>query len=135
MGRRTGSRNTGYFFRAGRGWFTQVTDPVTAKVRMVALKDERGEPLRSKAVPVADRKAARERSLAGLPSPANEATVTVLEVCNAYLAKAKDAGAAKTYNDRADTLFDFCHGYPPRFRQGAPPLPATEFTRAMLTWQ
>jgi hypothetical protein len=78
---------------------------------MVALKDERGEPLRSKAVPVADRKAARERSLAGLPSPANEATVSVLEVGDAYLAKAKDAGGAKTYNDRADTLFDFCQGY------------------------
>jgi hypothetical protein len=43
--------------------------------------------------------------------------VTIEQVCLAYLANAKMTGSPKTYIDRADTLFDFCYGLPPRFRR------------------
>lgn len=113
MGRRTGSRNLGYFYRAGRGWYTQIDR------RFVALTDDGGNPLRSKSTPVADLKAAHRRIVAAPDGAANEAlgSATILEICEAYLAKVEGEGAAKTYNDRADTLFDFCYGLPPRFRQ------------------
>lgn len=115
MGRRTGSRNLGYFYRTGRGWYTQIGP------RFIALTDENGEPLRSKSAPVADLKAAHRRIVAAPDGAANEApdSATVLDVCDAYLAKVEGEGATKTYNDRADTLFDFCYGLPPRFRQKA----------------
>jgi hypothetical protein len=108
MGRHKGSTNRGYFYRAGRGWFSQSDG------RMIALRDDKGEPLRSKATPVAELRAALRRVEAA-PAP-NGNGVTILEVCDAYLAKAKDDGADKTYQDRSDTLFDFCFGLPPRFR-------------------
>jgi integrase len=48
---------------------------------------------------------------------------TVLEVCRAYLAKAREQnGENKTFKDRLESLFDFCFGLPARFRtkQGEP---------------
>jgi integrase len=87
---------------------------------MVALQDDLGNPLKSKTTPVADLKAAHRRIVASGPPAANEVAngTTVIDVCDAYLAKVEGDGATKTYNDRADTLFDFCHGLPPRFRSG-----------------
>jgi integrase len=40
----------------------------------------------------------------------------LLDVCIAYLEYAKKNGAEKTHFDRADTLFDFCFGLPPEYR-------------------
>jgi hypothetical protein len=84
---------------------------------MIALRDENGEPLRSKSTPVADLKAALKRIIIAAPARSVN-SVTVREVCYAYLAKVKDDGAMKTYKDRGDTLFDFCTGLPPKFRKG-----------------
>jgi integrase len=129
MGRRVGSRNAGYFYRSGRGWYAQVAEPVLddsgrpqmdakgkplVKRRPVALRDDTGEPLRSKSTPVAELKAALRRISDAPVQPVN--SVTVSEVCDAYLAKVLDDGATATYKARGDTLFDFCYGLPPRFR-------------------
>jgi integrase len=108
MGRKPGSRNVGYFFRANRGWYVKHDG------RFIALIGDDGEPLRSKATPVAAIKAARDRIIAAPAEPVN--SVTVAEVCDAYLAKVKADGADATFKARGDTLFDFCHGLPPRFR-------------------
>lgn len=141
MGRPTGSRNKGYFYRAGRGWYSQVAEvqtdgdgnplldgegkPVT-KVRMIALVGLDGKPLRNKSTPAADLKAAHRRIVAAPAEAANTDPgegVTLLEVCDAYLAKVKDDGALTTYKARGDILYDFCYGLPARFRKGGTPTP------------
>ena len=55
--------------------------------------------------------------------------MTLIEVCQHYLANTKANGAAKTYHDRADTLFDLCFGMPPEFRNKKTDNPP-KFTRA-----
>jgi hypothetical protein len=114
MGRRTGSRNVGYFFRKGRGWFIQING------RMIALRDATVEPLRSRSTPASEIKAARKREhdriIAGSNGAVNGSTVTVEEVSTSYLDKAKESrGENKTYTNRRRSLYDFCYGFPPRF--------------------
>jgi integrase len=112
-GRKKGGHNRGFFYRKGRGWY------VTEGSRMVPLRYENGEPIKDQAADERDVKDAHARWLLDRqvkPETAAESTVTVLEVCKAYLKDAKANGAAKTYEDRADTLFDLCFGVPPAFR-------------------
>jgi integrase len=128
MGRPTGSRNRGYFYRAGRGWYTQISEPLLdengqprqdakgkplTKPRFIALRDDNGQPLRIKATPIADVKAAYQRIVANPDGSENGEGVTVQEVCDAYLNNIADGAS---YKLRRDILFDFCTGYPPRFR-------------------
>lgn len=112
-GRRKGSRNKGYFYRKGRGWY------VKAGSQFIALTGENGERLRDRDTPEADVKAAYARYQLDKPGTKNlvpAGTATVMEVCVAYLAKAKEEkGENKTFSDRAETLFDFCFGLPARF--------------------
>jgi integrase len=114
-GRKRGSRNKGYFYRAGRGWSAK-----TKAGKFKRLKDENGKPLTDPNLPEAVVKLAHARFL--LTAPAQSATgsgVTLLEVCDSYLAYARHNGAAaNTVECRADTLFDLCFGLPPRFRPG-----------------
>ena len=112
MGRQPGSRNRGYFYRAGRGWFTKIDGS------FVALTDPEGERIRSKSTPIAEVKAAYARIIAAPVEPVNSPAegTTVQDVCNAYLDQAKAEGSGKTYGIRADALFDFCYGFPARFR-------------------
>jgi hypothetical protein len=70
--------------------------------------------LRSKTTPVSQIKAVRDRIIPRLAAPVN--SVTVVEVCDAYLSKVKTDGADVTYKAHGDTLFDFCYGLSPRFR-------------------
>ena len=127
MARPTGSRNVGYFFRQGRGWYTQIAEPAIdesgaprldargkplVKRRFQALTDDNGKPLRSKATPRAEVKAAYQRATRG-PVVAVDG-VTVQEVCDAYLSKIRDD--ATTYAMRRDILFDFCTGFAPSHR-------------------
>jgi len=114
-GRRVGTRNRGYFYRAGRGWFTKING------RFVPLEFENGDRMPSDNTPLAEVKAAYHRLMANKGEPItidapDVCPVTVLEVCAAYLAKAEADGAKKTHHDRADTLFDLCFGLPPEFR-------------------
>lgn len=116
-GRRVGTRNRGYFYRTGRGWYSKING------RFVPLTFENGERMPSESTPITEVKAAYYRLMANGEeatavdaNAAPECPVTVLEVCTAYLSKAKNDGAAKTHHDRADTLFDFCFGLRPEFR-------------------
>ncbi len=114
-GRKKGGRNRGYFYRKGRGWYA-----IDGK-RFVPLLTEDGERLTSAAVSQDEVRDAYARWRTGQAEPVQtesepECTVTVLEVCQAYLANAGAVGAAKTHFDRADTLFEFCFGIPPKFR-------------------
>ncbi len=117
-GRRKGSRNKGFFYRDKRGWVMKVG------TRFVPLLDEQGNRLRDKVTPkevieaAYDRlkarvKAEAEAKLSGVKLPD---TVTILDVCMLYLVKAEHEDSAKTFKDRADTLYDFCTGLPARFR-------------------
>lgn len=99
--------------------------------RFIALIGDDGEALRSKATPVAAIKAARDRIIAAPVEPVN--SVTVAEICDAYLAKVKADGADATLKARGDTLFDFCHGLPPRFR-GKIAKPCDYIHRATALW-
>ncbi|MFN0244175.1 MAG: hypothetical protein ACKVWV_14900, partial [Planctomycetota bacterium] len=116
-GRRKGSRNRGYFYRTGRGWFAKDAG------RFIPLADSEGGRLRDRTCPaetVQDayarfRLEKRQREEAELVKPA-ATDATVLDVCLAYLAKAKQDGAEATYRSRCDTLFDFCFGLAPKFR-------------------
>ncbi len=116
-GRKTGSRNRGFFYRPNRGWFTK-----DAQGKFVALLDESGERLRgpndSAGAKAASLAYARYRVLAkAAPAEVAEPCATVLEVCRAYLDKAKEQnGENKTFKDRLETLFDFAYGIPARFR-------------------
>jgi hypothetical protein len=92
MGRQPGSRNRGYFYRAGHGWFTKIDGS------FVALTDPEGERIRSKATPIAEIKAAYARIIAAPVEPVNSPAegTTIQDVCNA-LDQAKAEGSGKTY--------------------------------------
>ena len=117
-GRKHGSKTKGYYFRKGRGWYALSAG------RSVQLLGTTGLPLKD--ARLADR-TVREayarwlvdqqqaRQAAG-DAIIEDKTVTVLQVCHAYLANVKATGAAGTYVARADTLFDFCFGIPPEGR-------------------
>ncbi|HEY2761237.1 MAG TPA: hypothetical protein VGI75_10850, partial [Pirellulales bacterium] len=113
-GRKTGSKNVGYFYRAGRGWYTKKQG------QFFALTDDRGEKLRDPKATARVIKNAYHNWLKTNPfknADADTSDITVIEVCNAYLAEVEANGAEQTFSRRADTLFDFCFGLPARFRE------------------
>ncbi len=111
IGRTKGSRNRGYFYRSGRGWYTKEQG------RFIPLLYEEGDRIKDPKVDEQIVKEAHARHvLARQKKKEKESTITTLEVCQAYLENAKATGAEKTHHDRADTLFDFCFGLPPEYR-------------------
>lgn len=116
MGRRRGSRNKGFYYVKNRGWATEIEG------RRVFLLNENGDRMREKNTPTADVKAAYLRAISGQDVEEPEDSVTVLDICQASLAKVEDDGAPSTYEARQRTLFDFCFGLPSRFipREGNP---------------
>ncbi|MAT70083.1 MAG: hypothetical protein CMJ58_11245 [Planctomycetaceae bacterium] len=118
-GRKKGSRNLGFFYRRGRGWCA------TEGKRSAPLRDADGQPLREKNIPTKVVSEAYARYLheksqkTAQPQSKSESSppVTVLQVCQAYLANAKATGAQGTHECRADTLFDLCFGLPAGFRE------------------
>jgi hypothetical protein len=87
IGRRKGSRNKGFFYRNGRGWYSKDGS------QFVPLTHENGERLRDRNT--ADdvvKEAHRRWEVSRKQKPAPRNLVTVEQVCNAYLSKAeKDA--------------------------------------------
>jgi integrase len=112
-GRREGSRNKGYFYRTGRGWFTKDQSG-----GFVPLVGEDGQRLKDKSLKDSVVKLAHARYLTTEKTKqAAKGQVTVLEVCNAYLESIKrEGGAANTLESRSDTLYDFCTGLPAMWR-------------------
>ena len=104
-GRPKGSRNRGYFYRDSRGWFTKDTAG-----RFVPLADEDGEQLRDQHTPESAIKLAYARYLTSQKPKPSANGVTLLEVCDRYLAFAEKTAAATTIDCRRRTLFDLCYG-------------------------
>ncbi|MEX1039741.1 MAG: hypothetical protein WDZ51_03865 [Pirellulaceae bacterium] len=105
IGRRKGSRNKGYFYRRGRGWFAKDNGG-----RFIALTNEAGERLKAKDTPETVVKEAHARFLLSTPERTSE--MTFQELSEHYLAHAKRTnGADATQNIRAAMLFDFSTGY------------------------
>lgn len=127
MGRNKSGHNKGYFYRSNRGWYTLVDG------KFVALEYENGDRMRTKNTPAAELRAAYLRantSPALEPEPSD--SVTVGEVCTAYLDQVQATGAKSTLVARRDTLFDFCFGLPARFlvrEEGKPALKPTASDR------
>ena len=122
IGRSKGRGTKGYFYRAGRGWFTK------ADGRFIPLTDEAGERFRERKVSEDRLKDASARVRVSLREA--EASVRsetqrdaqVGEVCRDYLNHLKvqadlpsKQGIARTYLDRGRTLFDFCYGLPAKY--------------------
>jgi integrase len=116
-GRRKGSRNRGYYFIKDRGWVAKVNG------RRVPLEYPNGDRMRDERTPPADIKAAYFRLMSTPTDQVETTDVSVLQVCNAYLATVEDSGAKSTLVVRENTLFDFCFGLPSRFvrRNGKEP--------------
>ncbi|WP_425616689.1 tyrosine-type recombinase/integrase [Anatilimnocola sp. NA78] len=114
-GRVKGSRNKGYFFRKGRGWFSK-----NAAGKFVPLKDESGALLRNENTPELQIKQAYARHTLSSPQTQTAASgVTVEEVCSYYIQRAERESRSTTVEKRADTLFDLCYGLSPRWRETA----------------
>ena len=115
-GRRKGSRNVGYWFRSGRGWY------VSDNGRAVRLCDPTGNHIRDRAS-TKDAREAYARHLLGrqrqavLESGGDQ--TPIMECCRVYLDYVKRYDADSTYQLRANFLFDFCTGFPARFRDKA----------------
>ena len=117
MVRKKGSRNRGYWYRAERGW------GVTEDGRFLPLRDDKGKPIK-------DRAAKEEAKVAYaaylLTKP--KSGVTVREVCSSYL----DTIKGSTFDMRVGILYDFCSGFPARFR-GRNPSRVNDSTAVMET--
>lgn len=108
VGRPLNSKNTGYFFRTGRGWYANE-----GKTK-VPLRDANGAAIKDKA---ASQKTLRDALLRHLNTKAAQGTTdtrTVQECCDLYIASVKNAS---TLLLRGGALFDFCTGLPASFWQ------------------
>ena len=112
-GRRRGSRNKGYFWRAARSiWCANDGG------RFVPLTDENGERLRDRNCPPAVLKAAYARFELSRPKAGSSSAMTLWELSQAYLAHIeRTKGAAATLEARADVLFDLCTGFGRKWRK------------------
>jgi integrase len=122
-GRKRGKHNKGYHYRRGRGWYALHNG------KRVPLVYPNGQHIQDKDVDPGEvknayrrwqeaQKAADEAAQAALrgPRPADSANISVAEVCNAFLSHVAATGAKSTFYNRANTLFDFCHALPAKFR-------------------
>ena len=100
MARKRGSRNRGFWFRRGRGWY----------VGSDKLLNADGQHIKE----AADRQAAEQAYhalRANGPAPeSNGNGFTVREVCREYLKEAKAKASPQTYTLRKRLLYDFCEG-------------------------
>lgn len=111
LGRSKGRKTKGYFYRSGRGWYSKDG------ARFIPLRYDDGEHIKEERADERDVKEAYARFLLEKQrKPVVQDATTILEVCKTYLGDTKKSGAAKTHADRADTLFDFCFGIPPKYR-------------------
>jgi len=103
-GRKAGVKNRGFWYRAGRGWYTTDKQP---------LLNEAGEHLKDRYVSKSELDKAFARWLLGQQTVASGGGMTVLEGCQLFL---KETKGEKSHSFRADFLFDFCSGHPACFR-------------------
>jgi len=109
-GRKRGSRNRGYWYRSGRGWY------VTEGRSSVKLCDAYSQHLRDPEDEEEVEKAYARYVLEH--EPQSSCGVTVADVAQVYLDYAKKHGAEGTFTGRHAILYDFVTGFPARFRRG-----------------
>lgn len=118
IGRRKGGKKRGYYFRSGRGWCA-----LDEHKKSYLLVDENGQVIRDRD---ANEKTVKEAYARWLLAREEEQarqppnTCTVQDVCDAYLRHCKANARKKTFIMRVETLYDFCTGFPPKFRKGDP---------------
>ena len=109
MPRQKGAINRGYFWREGRGW------SITHNGSKLLLRDENGDPLTDENAAKKVVLAARQRLLDSFKvKPADR--ITVGEICRVYIERCKKENRDNTIEMRHKSLFDFCSGFPGRFR-------------------
>lgn len=116
QGRKSGARTKGYFYRLKRGWCASDKTPLTY---------QDGTKIKDRNAPVAELKAAYARYQAEQNDARRRANDKKLQqlntsvgtVCNIYLGHCEATDAPTTFKQRADYLFDFCTGFPFRFRK------------------
>ncbi len=109
-GRSKGGRNKGYWFRVHRGWY--VTEGRSA----IPLCDEQGNHIKS-SENEEEAKSAYARYVLKVGQRSKRVTLTTLEACRIYLDNVQSSGSPETYRLRVALLFDFCTGFPARFRE------------------
>lgn len=114
-GRRKGGKKRGYFYHSGRGWYA-----LDSKQKAKPLRDDNGQHIKDRQVDEAVLRDAYARWRLSHDTTPEVSGVTVREVCQTYLAKCKATDRPKTFAMRADALYDFCTGFPPRFRKRDP---------------
>jgi hypothetical protein len=95
-----GSRNRGFWFRNGRGWY----------VGKMPLGDANGKHIKDPAEKQAAERASHGRMVNG-PAPVSKGSgFAIREVCGECLKKAKAKSSPQTYTLRNRLLYDFCEG-------------------------
>ena len=112
-GRHKGSRNKGYWFRAGRGWYT------TDNGQKIPLRDEKGNHYKDLDTPEELIQQSYARHVLGqrqqtAPDGTPDA-VPLVNVITAYLAQCQRDNRCSTFSKRGEFLFDLCFGLPCRF--------------------
>jgi integrase len=134
LGRKLKSRNKGWWYRSGRGWF--ATNDKTGK--QSRLTDERGVPLFEKSQTKAVLEAAHERwKLAQADEEArkpNGMETIMSTICHDFLKRVKKECRPNTFKMWADVLFSFCTGLRPAMRERyeSGDMTAVEITAARL---
>ena len=127
LGRKSGGRNKGFWLRGGRGWYA------TDGEKKVRLLSEDGNHLKDPHTPPEVLEKALARYRLGVDEQMKREAVgdqtPLMTVCQTYLDYCEANNRASTFYTRANFLFDFCTGFPARFRDkedGRTPPKATE---------
>lgn len=112
-GRKPGTKNKGYFFRTGRGWY------VSRGKSMDPLLDETGHHLKDAKTKEAVLRKAYANHLLSLQVPytGGAEDSTIFSVVSAYLSHLKANSATGTHAMRSAALFDFCYGFSRKYQQ------------------
>jgi hypothetical protein len=98
--RKKDSRNKGYWFRTGRGWYAGTEKLLDSDGNHIKLETEKQAAEQAYHVLMSQAPTSRAQT---------SATYTVREVCREYLKEAKGQ-SAQTYTLRKRFLYDFCEG-------------------------
>src|SRR4051794_32553676 len=104
MARKAGSRNTGFYFRSGRGWC------IASGKSSVLLLDDHGQPFRNRKVDKATmlqiKIAAEHQRPITVTVSSGIDSITITELCLAYFNSIRDTVKPATFEHYSGYLFD-----------------------------
>jgi integrase len=106
MARKRGSRNRGYWFRKGRGWYVGSEPLTNPQGQRITDPDARQEAEAAYHLHMVGKGEGN-----GGPQTKPESGYTAKDVCYLYLKDASKSAAKSTYDLRKRLLEDFCEGY------------------------